>query len=54
MKKPVAYMSRSGVLFKVEPDAPIELTPLYKALTDEEILELAKEIEERKKDATKL
>ena len=48
MNKPVAYMSRSGVLFKEEPNAPIELTPLYKALTDEEILELAKQIQERK------
>jgi hypothetical protein len=51
-KEPVAWMSKSGVLFKKEPDAPIELTPLYKTLTDEEILELAKEIEARKQNAT--
>ena len=38
--KPVAYMTKSGILFKNAPDAPLELTPLYempKPLSDEEI-----------------
>ena len=41
--KPVAYMTKSGVLFKNAPDAPLELTPLYempKPLSDEEINEI--------------
>ncbi len=44
--KPKAYMTKSGVLFKNEPDAPLELTPLYempKPLSDEEIVELVKD-----------
>ena len=41
--KPTAYMTKSGILFKNAPDAPLELTPLYempKPLSDEEIKEL--------------
>jgi hypothetical protein len=42
--KPAAYRTKSGLLFKNEPDAPLELTPLYempKPLSDEEIHKLA-------------
>ena len=58
--KPAAYRTKSGLLFKNEPDAPLELTPLYempKPLSDEEInklivnkvtdYELCRAIEER-------
>ena len=41
--KPAAYRTKSGLLFKNAPDAPLELTPLYempKPLSDEEIKEL--------------
>ena len=41
--KPAAYRTKSGLLFKNEPDAPLELTPLYempKPLSDEEIGEI--------------
>ena len=44
--KPAAYRTKSGLLFKNAPDAPLELTPLYempKPLSDEEIHELANE-----------
>ena len=37
--KPVAYISKNGVLFKELPPEPMDLEPLYlvKELTDEEI-----------------
>jgi hypothetical protein len=41
--KPTAYMTKSGILFKNAPDAPLELTPLYempKPLSDEEIIQI--------------
>jgi hypothetical protein len=41
--KPTAYITKSGVLFKNAPDAPLELTPLYempKPLTHGEILNM--------------
>ena len=44
--KPAAYRTKSGLLFKNEPDAPLELTPLYempKPLSDVEISLIAEE-----------
>ena len=45
--KPKAYMTKSGILFKNAPDAPLELTPLYempKPLSDEEIIKIFNQI----------
>lgn len=40
--KPVAYISKTGVLFKELPPEPMELEPLFaiKELSDEEITEV--------------
>ena len=45
MNSPTAWISKSGVLFKELPPAPMNLEPLYlvKELTDDEIHELANE-----------
>ena len=42
MNSPTAWISKSGVLFKELPPAPMDLEPLYlvKELTDEEIQDL--------------
>ena len=33
--KPVAYMSKNGILFKEEPPAPMDLMPLYSKLDED-------------------
>jgi hypothetical protein len=42
--KPIAYITKNGVLFKELPPAPINLEPLYahpiKELTDKEIVDI--------------
>jgi hypothetical protein len=51
--KPVAYMTKSGILFKNAPDAPLELTPLYempKPLSEEEINKIYLEHNNKKWD----